>query len=227
MKQLNSFTFAFISASAVLLACSSENALASGSASATIDENGNATSTSSIQGAFLLDGTTTASLGGWGVSTPVLSYAYTPTSSPLAPVPGIVDIFSDAAHTDLIDQVVFLNDGPSYIVLMDVANSGQEASVSSLPTFDISGAGPTVDLTEGMCGITTYTPSGVNGGENGTNFATPGYMDNATLANGDANVTYTFDLYSSYCAPDGGTTVALLGIGLVGLGALKRKLGRN
>jgi hypothetical protein len=208
----------------VLLACASANA----QVNVTVDENGNVTSSSPF-GPFLNAGTVTANP--YALSDTALVYAYSsayPKSS-LVPVNGVVNIFADAAHTDLIDVIAFENGTPSFLIDMDLVNDGSKADVSSIPASILTlEASPSesfavVNLTEGMCGITTYTP----GGPNGTPNVGPGYMDDAGPAGAAVSeTTYTFITETSYCAPDGGTTLCLLGSSLLVLGVLRRRLAR-
>jgi len=209
-----------VSASALLLVCASANA----QTAVTIDENGNVTSSSPF-GPFLNPGTTTANLTsfGLGYTGPVLSYAWTAVSSPLAPVTGFYNIYNGSvAPGNLIDVAQFLIDGPSYI--LDISTvSGSEAydpgDISQVLAneADPSKFGKTVDLIEGMCGITTVTAMGPNG----LPTTSPGFMDD-----GGSPITYTFDTGSTWCAPDGGTTLWLLGSSVAALGALRRRLAR-
>jgi hypothetical protein len=66
--------------------------------------------------------------------------------------------------------------------------------------------------TEDANGVVTYIPDGLNGYSPGA-----GQMDNY-------NPTYTFD--SRETVPDGGVTVGLLGMALVGMSVIRRKLAK-
>jgi hypothetical protein len=207
MKTLN-LIITGISAGALLLACASANAIPADSI--TVDDNGNYSSSPS----GLIIGSSVASQTYFSPAATVLTYYFStvyPLSS-IVPVEGVVDIYSDAAHTELADVVVFAPNGPSYIYFMSLDNPSSLAYVSSVPAF-VSDLTVIASVTEGAGGVTTYTPTGPNGPD-----AQPGFTDNATM-------TYTFVDNSS--VPDGGATIVLLGLGLLGVYAVSRKLSRQ
>jgi hypothetical protein len=209
-KRISALIHAGLIGSALLLACASANAI---SISYTVDENGNYTT--SPNGLI-----TSAGLAGdtyLGSGKTVLQYDLStvyPASS-YVPVEGALYIYNDAAHTILSDVIVFLPNGPSHLYFMSLDNNGDKADVSSATVTAITSRLPSNanfwSVTEGANGVTIYTPTGPNGPT-----AQPGFMDNATA-------TYTFE---SNEVPDGGTTVGLLGMGLVGLASLKKWLAR-
>jgi hypothetical protein len=218
MKKLNLSNCATILAGAALLACASANAQTT---TVTIDENGNVTSDATYTGigAFLNAGTTTADLGGFGLgyTGSVLSYAWSAASSPLSPVQGFYNIYNGSvAPGNLIDVIQFLNDGPSYILDFSAVSGSTAYDPTDLSTVlaneDVAKWGPTVDLIEGMCGVTSVIATGPNGPT-----AYPGFMDHG------GTITYTFDTGSAYC-PDGGATFGLLGLSLFVIAAVRRSV---
>lgn len=175
MKKLKLPLCRALFAGTVLLACASATA----QSSITIDENGDVTSSSPF-GPFLNAGTTTADLAsfGLGYTGSVLSYAWSAVSSPLVPVQGFYNIYNGSvAPGNLIDVIQYLDDGPSYI--LDISTvSGSEAydptDISTVLANEEGGSwGRTVDLIEGMCGVTTVTAIGPNG----LPTTDPGFMD--------------------------------------------------
>jgi hypothetical protein len=214
MKKLKLPLCRALFAGTVLLACASATA----QSSITIDENGDVTSSSPF-GPFLNATADLASFG-LGYTGSVLSYAWSAVSSPLVPVQGFYNIYNGSvAPGNLIDVIQYLDDGPSYI--LDISTvSGSEAydptDISTVLANEEGGSwGRTVDLIEGMCGVTTVTAIGPNG----LPTTDPGFMDD-----GGSPITYTFDTGSANCAPDGGTTVCLLGGSMLVLGVLRRRV---
>ena len=210
-NRISSLVLAGVIGSTLLLACASASAV---NISYTVDENGHYSSNpiGLITSAGLAADTYLGS--GKTVMQYDLSTVY-PASS-YVPVEGALYIYQDAAHTILSDVVVFLPNGPSYLYFMSLDNHGDLADVSSLTSAAVishlPGTAASLSVTEGADGVTSYTPTGPNGP-----LAQPGFMDNAT-------VTYTFQ--SNESVPDGGTTIGLLGIGLVGVSSLRRLFAR-
>ena len=207
MKKLNLSGIAGMAASALLLACASANATPN-TLSITVDENGNYSSSPSgaISG-YVMGINHFTDTGSY------LTYEIANLTPGLVPVDGALYIYDDAAHTVLSDIIVFEANGPSYIYFLSFDSNGDLADVGSgaaIPSW-ITALTVTNAVTEGANGVTVYTPTGPNGP-----LEQPGFTDNYT-------VTYTFE---SSGVPDGGTTIALLGMGLLGISALRRKLSR-
>jgi len=206
-KRNSSLIHASLIGSALLLACASANAVPT---TVTLNLQTGAVTSSSLYGSFLSAGSDVNNPAGTTLGT-VLSYAF-PTvypASSLQPENGVVYIYADAAHTELRDVIGFAYDGPSYMVVMSLV-PGYAGYVSSLPNLtSIGNLADAVYLTEGAGGVTTYSPTGQ---------PQPGFLDDGGLPE-----TYTFN---DPTVPDGGTTVGLLGMSLVGLASLRKRLAR-
>jgi hypothetical protein len=228
MKTLNSLIVAGISASVVLLGAS-----ANAQVSVNLNLSTGAVTSSSPLGAFITqpNGSTGNNLAGFGVGSPpatYLSYAWNNETSPvdfesLQPENGLVYIYDSSSQipANLVDVVGFLNNNPAYMVLIStVPGAPGYVAPSSLPggsalsstlATDFGNSGADVSISE-VAGVAIYSPTGQ---------PDPGYIDD-----GGTPQTYTFTTPTP-TAPDGSTTVGLLGMGLLGLAALHRKFARN
>jgi hypothetical protein len=142
-------------------------------------------------------------------------------------VPGDVLIYRDAAHTVLSDVLRFEDYGVGYVFIysgvtgvslpLELANTG-------LPTaFQANSIAFTEEFNGTSYGLFDYTPTA---GEPG--YST--YVFNTPLGTISPGLNYTYNFTSdevSTGVPDGGATVGLLGMGLVGLASLRKWLART
>jgi len=199
-NQISPLIQAAVLGGALLLVCASASAIP-GSISITVDENGNATSTGNIltQGYMGVEEWTSS---GWVLK-------YDTSSSTYAMAGGVVLIYDDAAHTMLSDEIAFFPDGVWYLEFMSFDKGGDlaDAPNSTIPNINYTYLAQ-ASLTEGANGDTTYTPTS----------GQPGYISGF-------DTTYTFESAPDP-VPDGGATVGLLGMGLIGLASLRMRLAR-
>ena len=205
-NMINSSLAAGILAGVLLLACASAKATA---ISITVDENGNATSTGNILSQGFMG------VEEWTSSGNVLKYDT--SSSTYAMAAGVVLIYDGSIGGTLSDEIVFFPDGVWYLEFMSFDHTGALADAPN-STFPVPPVNYTylaqVSLTEGANGVTTYTPGSTGSIEDESD---PGYISGYTT-------TYTFE--SDDPVPDGGATAGLLGMGLLGIAALKRKFAK-
>jgi hypothetical protein len=130
-------------------------------------------------------------------------------------IPGDVLIYEDAAHTILSDILRFENWGVGYVYVYSALDDGvTKLADNPFPTVLQAN---TISFTEqfngSAYGLFGYTPTANQ----------PGFSD-APL--GGVAFTYAYDFTSDEprSVPDGGTTAALLGLGLLAVGAVRRKL---
>jgi hypothetical protein len=130
-------------------------------------------------------------------------------------VSGDVLIYEDAAHTILSDILRFYASGQQYISVY---------SDRSESPYDLADVGFSAALLRNLqANQLALTETALPGGGDGLVYlptdGQPGF---------GGNITYTFisDTTSDQTVPDGGTTVALLGMGLAGLASLRKWLAR-
>ena len=132
-------------------------------------------------------------------------------------VPGDVRIFEDAAHTILSDVLRFEDWGVGYVYVYSAKDDGvTKLADTGMPTaFQANVVDFTEQLNGGAYGLFGYTPTA----------GQPGYstylFDGSTSAG--LNYAYSFTSDEPAGVPDGGTTIGLLGLGLIGIFAYGRK----
>lgn len=207
IKRISPLLQATLLAAALVVVCVSANAQAPIPASVTVDENGHFTPSSGgiINNAFV-------DINHFDGSGLYLTYTFADLTPGIVPLTGAVYIWDNVAHTLLSDVIVFQQNSPSYLYFLSFDSNSDKADVGSgaaVPSW-VSNLPVKVDLTEGPGGVTVYTPTAQQ----------PGFTDSYT-------VTYSFDSFEPATGvPDGGSTVCLLGMALVGLGSLRKWLAR-
>jgi hypothetical protein len=133
-------------------------------------------------------------------------------------VPGDVRIFEDAAHTILSDVLRFEDWGVGYVYVYSAKDDGvTKLADTGMPTAFQANV---VDFTEQLNGSRAYGLFGYI-----PTATQPGYstylFDGSTSAG--LNYAYSFTSDEPAGVPDGGTTIGLLGLGLIGIFAYGRK----
>lgn len=132
-------------------------------------------------------------------------------------VPGDVRIFEDAAHTILSDMLRFEDWGVGYVYVYSAKDDGvTKLADTGMPTaFQANVVDFTEQLNGGAYGLFGYTPTA----------GQPGYSTYLFDGSTSAGLNYAYNFTSDEPAgvPDGGTTIGLLGLGLIGIFAYGRK----
>ena len=131
-------------------------------------------------------------------------------------VPGDVRIFEDAAHTILSDVLRFEDWGVGYVYVYSAKDDGvTKLADTGMPTaFQANVVDFTEQLNGGAYGLFGYTPTA----------GQPGYSTYLFDGSTSAGLNYAYNFTSDEPAgvPDGGTTIGLLGLALIGIFALGR-----